>query len=323
MKILIIQTAFIGDVVLATPLIEALSLKYPKAQIHFLLRKGNENLLESEPAIQKVIIWNKKEGKHLGLISILKQIRKEKYDLLINLQRFGATGILTWLSGAGQKVGFEKNPFSFSYTTKIKHQIGDGTHEVERNLRLIDFNAKLKPRLFLSKKDLDRVSHLKGKPYIVLAPTSVWFTKQFPKEKWIEFLKDLKFDGGIYFIGGASDHLACEEIIEATGKGENLCGELSLLESAALMKDAKMNYVNDSAPMHFASAVNAPTCAIFCSTIPEFGFGPLADKSVVVQTDKKLSCRPCGLHGKRSCPEGHFKCAREINVQQLTRLVEP
>jgi heptosyltransferase-2 len=78
-----------------------------------------------------------------------------------------------------------------------------------------------------------------------------------------------------------------------------------------------MNFVNDSAPMHFASAVNAPTTAIFCSTIPKFGFGPLSDQSFVVETNEALSCRPCGLHGKKACPEGHFKCGKTINVKNL------
>lgn len=75
-----------------------------------------------------------------------------------------------------------------------------------------------------------------------------------------------------------------------------------------------MNYVNDSAPMHLCSAVNAPVTAIYCSTIPEFGFGPLSDNSHILQTKEKLSCRPCGLHGFKSCPEKHFKCAWGIEV---------
>ena len=96
-----------------------------------------------------------------------------------------------------------------------------------------------------------------------------------------------------------------------------LCGDLSLLESAALMQDAKMNYVNDSAPMHFASSVNASVTAIFCSTIPDFGFGPRSEKSFVVESLAELTCRPCGLHGKKECPEGHFNCANNIDKEQL------
>jgi lipopolysaccharide heptosyltransferase II len=325
MKILIIQTAFIGDVVLATPLIEKLASANPDAEIDFLLRKGNENLLEYHPKLNRVLVWKKKEQKFKNLIKLIKEIRHEKYDLLINLQRFGSTGLMTWLSGANEKVGFKKNPFSFSYDYSHTHEIGNGTHEIERNLKLIEKwtdTEVVKPKLYLSDETLKKTEFLKSKPYITLAPTSVWFTKQFPVEKWIEFLSELNFDGNIYLIGAPSDKEACQRMIDASGKGENLCGQLSLIESVGLIKDAQMNYVNDSAPMHFASAVNAPTCAIFCSTVPSFGFGPLSDNSSIVEIEENLSCRPCGLHGKRECPEGHFKCGKNIDVKRLTQLLD-
>jgi heptosyltransferase-2 len=78
-----------------------------------------------------------------------------------------------------------------------------------------------------------------------------------------------------------------------------------------------MNYVNDSAPMHFASAVNAPVTAVYCSTVPGFGFGPLSDNRHLVETPEPLDCRPCGLHGYKACPLGHFNCAHKIQDQQL------
>jgi len=78
-----------------------------------------------------------------------------------------------------------------------------------------------------------------------------------------------------------------------------------------------MNYLNDSAPMHFASAVNAPVTAVYCSTIPGFGFGPLSDKKFILETKQLLDCRPCGLHGYKACPRGHFHCAWHIADEQL------
>src|SRR2546430_12119239 len=110
-----------------------------------------------------------------------------------------------------------------------------------------------------------------------------------------------------------------EEIrtVSAHGSVMNLCGKLSFLQSAALMKETAMNYVNDSAPMHFASAVNAPVTAVYCSTLPSFGFGPLSDKRFIVEIQHPLSCRPCGLHGRPVCPLGHFKCAYDIEDTQL------
>ncbi len=318
-KILIIQTAFIGDVVLATPLVEKLRRFYPNSKIHFLLRKGNENLLDGNPNVDRILIWDKKNGKWKNTFKVIGEIRKEKYDLLINVQRFGTTGLMTLLSQAKLKVGFDKNPFSFCYDRKHTHEIGNGKHEVERNLQLISewTNDQLeKPKLHLQPEVLEKVKNLKSQPYITLAPTSVWFTKQYPSRKWVAFLKGTSFSGPIYLLGAPTDFEACEQIRTKSENEQvqNLCGKLSLLESTALMKDAQMNYVNDSAPMHFASAVNAPTTAIFCSTIPEFGFGPLADNSKVVQTTENLSCRPCGLHGHKACPEGHFRCG-EMGIE--------
>ncbi|MDP4132260.1 MAG: glycosyltransferase family 9 protein, partial [Bacteroidota bacterium] len=154
-KFLIIQTAFIGDVVLATPLIEKLHDFFPDAQIDFLLRKGNEQLLAGHPYIHEILIWDKKKQKQKNLFRMMARIRKRKYDKLINLQRFFATGLLTAFSGARETIGFDKNPLSSFFTKKIKHQVGGkkAVHETERNLELIrDFtDASLyKPKLYPS-----------------------------------------------------------------------------------------------------------------------------------------------------------------------------
>jgi heptosyltransferase-2 len=175
------------------------------------------------------------------------------------------------------------------------------------------------PRLYPSPAQFDAVKPLKELPYITLAPASVWFTKQMPKSKWVAFLDQLPFEGNIYLIGAPGDKALCDEIISSTQNTQcqNLCGSMSLLESAALMKDAVMNYANDSAPQHICSAMNAPVTTIYCSTVPEFGFGPLSSLSRVVEISKKLDCRPCGLHGHRSCPKGHFKCGLDLDVAAL------
>jgi heptosyltransferase-2 len=148
----------------------------------------------------------------------------------------------------------------------------------------------------------------------------VWFTKQYPPEKWAAFIRLLPDRYTVCLLGAQSDHAGCEQIREMAGAGHtiiNLSGQLSFLQSAALMKDAEMNYVNDSAPMHFASAVNAPVTAVYCSTIPAFGFGPLSDERFIVEIKEPLDCRPCGLHGYKACPKGHFHCAWKIEDTQL------
>lgn len=323
MTILVIQTAFIGDVILATALLEELRQQLPEAQIDMLVRKGNESLLANHPFLNQVLIWNKKGAKYGGLWQLMRRIRQTRYDAVLNLQRFGATGFLTALSGAGQTIGFDKNPFSRLFTDRVPHQIEPGVHEVDRNAQMLSFlpfyrvkQARVRPRLYPSPTDYDALKAYQRPPYYCIAPTSVWFTKQFPAEKWIEFIKRVPSAIRVYLLGAPTDVTACENIRQQVGNQNvvNLAGELTLLQSAALMQGAAMNYVNDSAPLHLCSAVNAPTTAIFCSTVPGFGFGPLADNARIAQTSEPLDCRPCGLHGYRACPLGHFRCATTIEI---------
>jgi heptosyltransferase-2 len=323
-KILIIQTAFIGDVVLATPLIEKLHVFFPDAQIDFLLRKGNEQLLIGHPYIHELLIWDKKKNKHKNLFRLLARIRENKYDKLINLQRFFATGLITVFSGAEETIGFDKNPLSFLFSKKIKHRFGGDSpvHETVRNLELIrDFTdvSIYRPKLYPSAADFASVDALATGKFITISPASVWFTKQFPASQWILFIRNIPTAYRIYLLGGPGDSAICQFILQSCDREELkvLAGSLTFLQSAALMSRACMNYVNDSAPMHFASAMNAPVAAIYCSTIPGFGFGPLSDLSYIVEIKHPLYCRPCGLHGYASCPEGHFRCALEIREEQL------
>lgn len=322
---MIIQTAFIGDVILATSVLENLHKSMPDAQIDFLLRKGNEGLLKKHPFINEILIWEKNKNKYSNLIKIIKQVRLNKYDYVFNIQRFMASGVIAIFSGAKKTIGFNKNPLSFLFSESIKHDISENTaiiHETERNYKLIKSltnTENSKPCLYPGHVDFVRTEELRSSEYICIAPTSVWYTKQYPEEKWIEFINEVNDNLKIYLLGGPGDHDACQDIIDNCSHSQikNLAGKLTFLESAALIKDAKMNYVNDSAPLHIASAMNAYVTAIFCSTIPEFGFGPLSEKSYIVQTPDKLKCRPCGLHGKKECPKKHFNCTKTIDKKHL------
>ena len=324
-KILVIQTAFIGDVVLATGLLEKLHMQWPEVSLDILVRKGNESLFREHPFINRVLVWDKKKAKYQHLFGLIKQIRANRYDRVINVQRFAATGLLTAFSKASQTIGFDKNPFSFLFTDVVRHTITEKEHtlhEIERNHQLIlsftDSKAA-KPRLYPTDADYASVAQWKQQPYICIAPASVWFTKQFPADQWISFINSLPHHIHIHLIGAPGDQLLCDNIRLQSKHSlvNNLAGQLNFLQSAALLKDAVMNYVNDSAPLHFASSVNAPVTAVYCSTIPAFGFGPLSTNSNIAEVTPNLSCRPCGLHGRKACPLGHFNCARLITDQQL------
>ena len=347
-KILVIQTAFIGDLVLATALVESLHEQYPQASIDIVVRKGNEPLFNEHPFINELIVWDKKNSKYLNWLSILKKMRVKNYDVLINLQRFAATGLWTILANANTTIGFDKNPFSFLFTHKVKHDIStlnqnisaSAVHEINRNHALTSSLGEFPlamPKLYPTKSDYEKVKVYQAQKYITIAPASVWFTKQFPLTAWVSLINELKFEGPIYILGGPADKALGDAIVNevsklnsntsnisttsnassASKKIINLSGELGFLASAALQQKAVINYVNDSAPMHFCSAVNAPVVAIYCSTIPAFGFGPLSTNSFIVETQEQLACRPCGLHGNKQCPLGHFNCAHSIENAQL------
>lgn len=379
-KFLIIQTAFIGDAILATGLAEKLHALFPEAETDILVRRGNESLFREHPYLHQVLVWDKKGQKWKNLYRLLRQIRKRKYDRVINVQRFFATGLLTAFSGAKETIGFDKNPLSFLFSHKVRHVISTPAHplhEIERNNGLIKHftdDRVYRPGLYPAVADYEKVAPYKVKAYICIAPASVWFTKQYPKEKWVDFINRLPEEVTVCLIGGKEDTDLCDYIVRQChdanpadhktnpanhdtntavhgtntagrkdsfqllenrelsdsgpladsgqytfGRVISLAGQLNLLQSAALMKDALMNYVNDSAPMHLASAVNAPVTAVYCSTLPAFGFGPLSDRSYIVEIERPLSCRPCGLHGLKACPLQHFKCAREIEADQLIR----
>lgn len=321
-KILVIQTAFLGDVVLSTALVEQLHASFPDAQISMLIRNGNEGLLKEHPFLSKVYVWKKNQNKLSSMMEMLRAIRHERFDLVVNLQRFFSSGIFTAFSNGVTTVGFDKNPLSFLFTRKVRHVIGDGRHEIDRNAELIASICKvgrMLPRLYPSETNDVRTQPYKGSPYVTMAPASVWFTKQLPESKWVELLKNISSQKQIFLVGGPDDAGLCDRIIHQSGISQavNLCGKLNLLDTVSLMRDAAMNYVNDSGPLHLASSVNAPVTAFFCSTIPAFGFGPLSERSTVLEVKAKLDCRPCGLHGKTACPQGHFRCGFDIELPSM------
>lgn len=312
-RILIIQTAFLGDVILATAVVNELNRLFPTSKIDFLVKKGNESLLANNPKINKVFTLDKQFGKFREIRRLTHEFRANKYDIAFNFHRFGSSGMITLLSGAKQKFGFKKNPFSRFFTKRFDHTIGDGTHEVERNMSLLkEFGANptARPELYPSESDLEHVRSYQTGSYFCMAPASVWFTKQLPVHKWIELIQQQDSNKAVYLLGAPSDADLCDAIISQSKQTNcvNLAGKLSLLQSAALMARAERNFVNDSGPLHIASAMNAPVTAFFCSTVPDFGFGPLSDDSTIKEV-KGLECKPCGLHGFKECPKGHFKCS--------------
>ncbi len=324
-KILVIQTASIGDVILVTSLLEKLNHKFPNAELDIVVKSPNEKLFQNHPFMNNIWVWDKQKDKYSHLLQIITGVRRQKYDVVLCVQRFFSAGLITALSGAKHRIGFDKNPLSFCFTKKKPHRIEAGIHETNRNISLLEdvwCDKTPKPELFPSAQDCAKVAKWQSEPYYTISPCSLWETKTLQESKWVELakhIKEEKTDSMLYLLGSKADRTNCEAIISKAGgeRIKNLCGELSFLESAALMKGAKMNFVCDSAPLHLCSAVNAPVTAVFCSTTPDFGFGPLSDDSLVVEAEPKPECKPCGLHGAKTCKRGDFACSADIDMQKL------
>jgi len=348
-RFLIIQTAFLGDAVLVTSIVEKLHTFYPDAEIDLVVRMGNEGLFgamttgadrtdiprpHAHPFLRHVFVWNKRRNKNKNLFALIGALCKTEYDHIINCQRFFSTGLMTVLARGKEKIGYGKNPLSFLFTRSVKHEIpsghskesGNDVHEVDRLNALIEHltdASRPLPRLYPdqdAQDDAERILYQftegKGR-YVCIAPASVWSTKQWPETKWVELIKALPAELHVFLVGAPSDRALCMRIVRAAGRGKDISEDLTLMSSAVLMQGAAMNYVNDSAPLHIASAMNAPVTVVFCSTVPSFGFGPLRANGRVVETTENLDCRPCGLHGHKECPKGHFRCALGIEVQAV------
>ena len=326
-KYLVIQTASIGDVILSSSLGEKLKAEDPTCQVDYLIKSGNEGVFYGNMLINELYVWNKKKDKYKNLLTIIFQLRENHYEAVFNLQRFFSSGIFTLFSGAKKTYGFKKNPLSLFFSKSFKHEYKEDWHEIDRNHQLIRHLTDDKPalpKLYPTKREFAKMSVYKTQAYITITPASLWFTKQYPMEKWMEFIKALPSDLYVYFLGGPADSKMCEQLIKESAfeNAINFAGKLSFVESAALMRDALMNYVNDSAAQHIASSMNAKISTIYCSTIPNFGFGPLSEDAVIIQSPEDLKCRPCGLHGHKTCPEGHFNCALQIQNQELLNRIQ-
>jgi ADP-heptose:LPS heptosyltransferase len=197
-----------------TSILEKLHAHLPDARIDLVVRNGNDGLFTGHPFIHTLHVWNKGEGKMRALFKLIRDLRRTRYDHIINAQRFFSTGLMTVLARGGEKVGYDKNPLSFLFSRRVKHVIGDGRHEVDRLNALITHltdEARPLPRLYPTPKAREEAeqlvrAHLKDqRKYVCIAPASVWYTKQWPAEKWVELMKRLPMDLEVFVIGAPGD----------------------------------------------------------------------------------------------------------------------
>lgn len=331
-RLLVIQTAFIGDVILALPVLQSLRTWYPAAELVFLVRRGNEGLLANHPAVDRILTWDKDRNKQRNLLRLAGELHRTAFDGVINLHRYFSTGLLVLASWAPVRAGFSAHPMApLIYTHARPHRLsapGETPiwHEVDRNRSLLGDGpppATRRPRLFPSDADEARVDALpEPSPRIVLAPASVWPAKQWPPNRWQELIAACRKMGPLALAGGPEDRALCAELAENQAGVHNYAGELHLLQTAALMARAAVVVTNDSAPQHLASAVNAPTVSLFTATHPRFGFGPLAERSRVVEPPPAADERPPQLHAFKRLSPALARSRAAISAEQVQTAIQ-
>jgi heptosyltransferase-2 len=326
MTALVIQTSFLGDMVLTTPLIAHLARSAP---VDVLATPAAVALLANNPHVREAIVYDKRgaDSGARGFVRLARALRAREYADSYLAQGSVRSGALAAVSGIPERIGFSTSAGRRFYTVRVPYI--DNTHHAARLLSLATRDparelprAALRPHLYPGQAERGAVDEVLGpsgsEPLVAMAPGSVWATKRWPY--FAELARALRDVARIVVVGAEPDRALAEEIIGATkGQAVDATGRLSLLGSADLIGRAALLVTNDSAPLHLASAMNTPTIAVFGPTVPEFGFGPLADSSTVVGRDD-LACRPCDRHGPQKCPLGHWRCMREISPEQVAGL---
>lgn len=332
-KILVIQTAFLGDVILTLPLIQSLKKIKPNTEIDFLCIPDTANVLENHPSINRVIKYDKMgKQKTEKFFDVLLHLRDYKYDYILCPHRSVRSALLTYFSKASNRIGFDRNALSFLLTNKIPYIKNE--HEINRNLEFIKAIQSLdknyekilqKPNLYPSESDfkftekLINESGVSGNT-VSFAPCSKWFTKQLTINKSIEVISELTRNHlNVILIGGAEDFEFCREAERNTNSRQlkNFCGRLTPLQSYLMIKSTSVLITVDSAAQHLGAASGVPIILIYSSTDSSFGFYPLTSEFEIIQNEK-LTCRPCTDHGRKKCPLGHFNCINELSASEIT-----
>jgi len=336
LKILVIRLSSMGDILLSTPLLRQIKAKYGKSEIDFVVKKRFADLLRFNPHISTLIEFDD-EDKKKDIRAIWKQLRTTRYHAVLDLHNNWRSNYLRLGLKAEHKNHICKDKFRqicLVYGRKNKYKtvtpiplrylmVGKDLEIADdgKGLEIYwDAGSETEIRDQLKEKNFDSES----KSYVCIAPGAGFFTKRWPAEYFQSLVRMIQHNYGnkIIILGGAADHYL-HAVFPSDARLLNLAGEIKLLHSAFILSRARALVVNDTGLMHMATAVNIPVVSIFGSTVEELGFFPFRGKSAVVQNEN-LYCRPCSHIGRKTCPEKHFRCMREITPEkvfdQLNRL---
>jgi len=329
-----VQTGFIGDVILSSPVISALKKVYPDSEISLLTTPLASDLYKTHKDLKEVLVFDKRKTQKgiFGIFSMASELRAKSYDVVYSLHKSSRTSALLFLSGIKKRYAFKESKLNFLYSKVAPRS--DLKHDALRNLAILRVHD-LKPEdhacpmslgqsASAKEKALDIISSLKGKKIVVIAPGSVWATKRLPVETFLETsLKCLDAGYGVVFIGGPDDKQLAEFLVKGIEAKEGIqknyvdaIGKCPLSTSAEIIRASDIVISNDSSPLHMASATGTPVVATFCATVPEQGFGPWMVPFKIVEV-KNLYCRPCGRHGSNVCPTGTHACQKGIDSSDI------
>jgi heptosyltransferase-2 len=325
-RILVIQTAFLGDVILITPLLRAAHELFPQALIDVLVIPETAPVLANNPHINSIRTFDKRGNKALAFIRAIRVIRSNSYDLAISPHSSLTTAYLMRLGGVPERLGFDRWEASRHLTMKVPHL--KGVHKARKNLHLLsvfaDREFDMQTEVFPDEAMIERAAEIDaclprpGRPVIAVFPGSIWFTKRWPEDHYVELLRGLDRAGFNLILGGSpSERELCEQIIRASGASvANIAGETGPLEAAAVIQRCDLVICNDSAPLHLANAVKTDVFAIGGPTdMRQMGYFPFREQDVIFEIE--LECRPCGSHGGRRCPEGHHRCMVDLKPEMI------
>jgi len=330
-NILVVQTAFPGDIVLTTPLFRCLKKLFPKGRLTVVTTPQGCELLRDAKEIDSLVPYDKKGSDRgiLKLLHLIRRLRNEGFDLCISPHRSFRTSLMIYGTGATERVGFRDSSLSFLYNRKVIKDTG--LHEVERVLSLLAAiggrisDSDKHPYLEISrearnkaKKIFDEAGISPNDTVIGVAPGSVWATKRWTPEGYAPLIDRLmeRYDAKVILLGSQSDKDAGDMIMSlAKNRPVDLIGRTPLCDLTAVIDRCRVLIGNDSAPGHIASARLVPVVSIFGPTVPSFGYYPYGKDVVIIE--KKLPCRPCHHHGPNTCPDGHFKCMSDITVDDV------